>query len=751
MKRLLFVVLFLIIGAQTFAQSCYQFNLTSHWRNGPCKAVAVNPDVSGILVGNGAQIDILETPYMHPWQDRIVTRGAVEQIIIANDLAYVLQSMNSIGIYRNFASPNGEELSFLKLEQPLRRMFLVNSDLFITSDSGLFLLDVSEPYSPKIVNCFDYSGFGMTGQDTILYVGKSVLNIKNPNHPVLLDTLPMGGQVPYRMRIRDHYLYAITQPPVNLLYAMANFFIFDISDPAHPQIVYDRPIEDSRYQQALSIAVNDSLAFIGLNKIEVIATFGMNALKGAITVIDISDKAHPTVLQSIDVYHPVDLRLRGSELLVANDSKGFVKFDVSNPLQITEIYSYRTGGVSSNVFVQDNRAYLCTGGSVQIFDVSDDHKIWPLGSIDSIPASASIEPGHIFNAQAVFKKSGENELYLIDENNGLFELQANDSLNFWNFTVRCFIPANLGKHYVPSPDSSILYVTDWTYGFDVIDLKRMEIVKKSNLNFVMDMAVEDTLLAVSVGGRGVNIYGCRQPDNPKPLATIQKTAPVTSVLIHDSYLYLTEYYSDDNETRMEVYHWPDDVLAQESAKILHFEFKGMINDLSVLGFSIFGADLTCGIRRFTLFPGDTLYGECLAQTYGQPTSLFSYRIFHEKVPEYYLFLADGEDGLYRYYWGIGVGLPKNNSTLPNNFELEQNYPNPFNGQTVIRYRLSRAAQVQLSVFNLLGQKIKTLVSRKQSAGTYRVIFNAENLPSGVYIYRLKIGAKQFAKKMLLLR
>ena len=85
------------------------------------------------------------------------------------------------------------------------------------------------------------------------------------------------------------------------------------------------------------------------------------------------------------------------------------------------------------------------------------------------------------------------------------------------------------------------------------------------------------------------------------------------------------------------------------------------------------------------------------------------------------------------------------------FFLEQNYPNPFNPSTAIGYRLMAASQVELTVYNVLGQKIKTLVNEKQGAGRYSVKFNAKNIPSGVYFYRLKAGDYVSQRKMLLLR
>jgi len=85
------------------------------------------------------------------------------------------------------------------------------------------------------------------------------------------------------------------------------------------------------------------------------------------------------------------------------------------------------------------------------------------------------------------------------------------------------------------------------------------------------------------------------------------------------------------------------------------------------------------------------------------------------------------------------------------FELNQNYPNPFNSTTIINYQLSEIAIVDLSIFNLLGERVFTLVSEEQQAGNYKVEWDAQSYSSGTYIYKLKAGFFDRSRKMILLR
>ena len=85
------------------------------------------------------------------------------------------------------------------------------------------------------------------------------------------------------------------------------------------------------------------------------------------------------------------------------------------------------------------------------------------------------------------------------------------------------------------------------------------------------------------------------------------------------------------------------------------------------------------------------------------------------------------------------------------FGLDQNYPNPFNPSTTIRYQIANPSQVTLEVFNILGQKVSTLVNTKQQAGVHQVRFDAAALSSGMYIYRLTAGDFVQTQKMLLIK
>jgi hypothetical protein len=104
------------------------------------------------------------------------------------------------------------------------------------------------------------------------------------------------------------------------------------------------------------------------------------------------------------------------------------------------------------------------------------------------------------------------------------------------------------------------------------------------------------------------------------------------------------------------------------------------------------------------------------------------------------------------YWftGTQTGV-KTITNVPHTYSLSQNYPNPFNPSTVINFSLEKPSNVTLSIYNVLGQKVASVVNSFMQAGSYTYQFDASKLASGVYIYRIEAGTFVSAKKMILMK
>ena len=115
--------------------------------------------------------------------------------------------------------------------------------------------------------------------------------------------------------------------------------------------------------------------------------------------------------------------------------------------------------------------------------------------------------------------------------------------------------------------------------------------------------------------------------------------------------------------------------------------------------------------------------------------------------------ATGSDGMILKTTNGGVTFVEEEEfdEIPTNYTLSQNYPNPFNPSTRIRYSAPQSSNVLIKVFDILGNEIETLMSEEKAAGTYEITWYAENLPSGIYFYKLQAGNFVETKKMVLLR
>ncbi|KAB2843271.1 MAG: T9SS type A sorting domain-containing protein [Melioribacteraceae bacterium] len=139
----------------------------------------------------------------------------------------------------------------------------------------------------------------------------------------------------------------------------------------------------------------------------------------------------------------------------------------------------------------------------------------------------------------------------------------------------------------------------------------------------------------------------------------------------------------------------------------------------------------------------------------------SYELFKDGLPNSKI-LSIASDGYETFYAGAHAnGIYKNTSLtsvdkkiIPQNFQLLQNYPNPFNPGTTISFKIHNVEAQHaalLQIYDIIGNKIKTILNEKLPAGIYDINFNADNLPSGVYFYKLQTGAYTQSKKMILMK
>ena len=116
----------------------------------------------------------------------------------------------------------------------------------------------------------------------------------------------------------------------------------------------------------------------------------------------------------------------------------------------------------------------------------------------------------------------------------------------------------------------------------------------------------------------------------------------------------------------------------------------------------------------------------------------------------HLYAAIDGEGVYRLDINGIPAAVKQKDTRPGNFSLNQNYPNPFNQTTTIEYTVKEPCRAVLKVFDIRGREVTTLVEGHSRPGFYKVNFDAQNLPTGVYFYRIRMKDFEAVRKMVFL-
>ncbi|MDP4197613.1 MAG: T9SS type A sorting domain-containing protein, partial [Bacteroidota bacterium] len=141
--------------------------------------------------------------------------------------------------------------------------------------------------------------------------------------------------------------------------------------------------------------------------------------------------------------------------------------------------------------------------------------------------------------------------------------------------------------------------------------------------------------------------------------------------------------------------------------------------------------------------------------------------FDKGWEDVYMTFTDGipTDGWGPALYKVSLSVIKNitsdvktvSSNIPHTFAVEQNYPNPFNPETAIRYAIPKSGKITLSIYDILGREVRTLVNDIQNAGTYQVTWKGDNnfgekVSSGIYFYRVSFdNQQQICKKMVMLK
>ena len=711
-KRLLFPVFIFLISI-LYSQNLKEI---ARWPNGTSNCIGTNGS-NLVFVSNGSAVDILDisTSTNPALVSRILLKGGKAiDIDYLDNILYVLTNFRGIYIYDITEPRNPVLLSNYDIGDVPNRIKISGNYLFASyNDNGFTIIDVSNPSSPQDVSSVSLSGeqYGIFIRDTLAFVastwsGLYVINIKNPRSPAAIGNCRTYDTA-YDVYVQGDYAYVADYSGIEVI------DIRDVTNMTSAKRLYlDGEIlriigdgSDLIYVASLDAGVQEinittapDIHFARqYNKVK---AWDVDKTRSLLFVAsynqgsNILETAYQDSIQYVagygGGYSTLDISVDDNYLYAANWENGLYVIDLSAENYPTVVEHIPSLDRSYSVAVQENALYLSDGkGFLRKFDCTNPTELKEIGYFD-------------FSRQvpSYFTRIGEKYAYSGGGFNGWYAIgkYGVDRLRaamYWSGSE-----VDVNKFYVYK--DTLLLVPAASYGLilvNIVDTSNVFTVGKYYEDYIsVSAAFTDGHYAYTNNGNYFYILDISDPSNPSLVSSYNTGNDIYDIFVENGTAYIANGY----------------------------------NGLLIM-------DVTN--------PSNPRVLESYMDINGKTRSLI--------VKDGKIYVAAGENGVYIFSWGE-TGVSDKKTPIPTKLRLLQNYPNPFNPTTTISYSIpafrgKQSLNVTLDVYNTLGEKVATLVNKAQAPGNYSVRFDASNLPSGVYFYRLRAGSFLATKKMILMK
>jgi hypothetical protein len=722
------IALFLLMGS-AFAQNV-EYVGSALWSD--ISDVKVVGNYAYCAFTNGLGIFDVTDPASPSFVSKLHLQGEPSSIDVASNYAYMACGESGIAII-NVADPaNPSLVASYMTGASASDVFVSGSYAYGACGEDVQIIDVSDPTDPTRIGGYHTNGTinKIFVQGNYAYASDNgifppnlliILNVSDPRNPVFVGCYGTGNQ------INDVFVqgnYAYTAEPVSESYYLWEMRIINISDPANPISVGSY----TTMTRAMYVSVVGSYAYIARHSFyaERINVFP------ALLTLDITNPANPSPVDTIVVPEPSGLFVVDNYAFIPTEEyspssgeiyrPGLTLINVSNPVNPIFAGSYDAGYII-DVVAHNDYAYVADyQGGLQIINISDPANPVETGKYqtpDTLEGTARVIVQGDYAYLLV--SDGMTILNISDPANPLYVGQYLSNNSPWGFYV-------LGSY---------AYLTDIMSGLLIIDISIPDhpvLLGTSELYFGMvDVVVRGNYAYAAENNGGLIIFDVTDPANPIQAGYYYQPSWWQGgggpVAIQGNYAYLADIRVG---LRVVDISDPSNPFLADSA--------GMpAEDVSIQGNCAFLAgEAGLGIVDITDPVNPVSVG-------GYDTPGFAGDAY---VSGDYIYVADGTSLQILRFTPTGI---EENDMLPNTFSLIQNYPNPFNAQTTIRYSLPSQSDVSIDIFDILGRKVETLVSGKQAAGSHSIIWDATNVTSGVYFYRIQAGDYADTKRCLLLK
>lgn len=631
---------------------------------------------------------------------------------------------------------------------------------------GLRTYDISDPMNPVFMSYYEtiYNEVrDIAAHDDLVYlienspVGQysysviEIIDTSDPANPIHLGDETVDLRM-YDLCVNDGYAYALYTYDLN----PNGFYIFDVMNPEEPV-----SISSVDHGRAFSwdITISGHYAYI--------SAYG-------IMIYDISEPWSPELIRVDNSFSGEELTIHGAVgyMLSAHYISTIDFSDPLNPQQMGNLYyndDFRRLGVSENIgFAILDSGYPGYSRNLQLIDFTDLYDPYFMGAYSppEVVYDVQVYEGHAYVA------NGYSGLQVIDIGDPSNPILGNN-LEIQDKAVDIFI------------DGNYAYLADYYAGLKIFDISDpQDPFQVGSYNIYQRNTFEiyvDGIYAYVINKERQSpftyytyILDISDPSQPELMNIIEGLYRPEYVLVNDNHAYfstrqsleifdvsdvsfpihIASYFYRENGYGIDIE--GDYVYAATSPSGIEIiDVSDPENPIFVSGYdSLYTSEIAVrdgyaflsGAGRFYLMDVSDPTQPLLISSYFYPMIYYQNKLtLHDE----YIYLAAYSS--LRILRLTPTGLEEVEVISPENYSLSQNYPNPFNAMTTIRYDLPEQSDVRIEIYDIMGRKIKTLVSGITPAGSHSVTWDSDDIPSGIYFYTITAGEYRDSNSCVLLK
>ncbi len=565
-------------------------------------------------------------------------------------------------------------------------------------DEGMRVLDISDPQNIKSLVFYRTKGtFFVHREGKYLYRNNEytleVLKLDDPGNPVTIGSISTGSNWVKDVVFENNLLYCAMERD--------GLWIIDVSVPSSPNVISKLKLSDAYLAYAHRIAKRGNRVYLS------------NYVSG-VAVVDVSDPYNPINLGGIDWLDFVtEVHINGDILYFADGGEGLFAVDISQPDTLNFLHNYKTFAVINDVAITDSIAYLLD---------------WQYGFrvVDITNPQFPVEVNHVSTPGPQFS------MYLMDQY--LFIAAKESGLCLYDvsnpYDIKELWVAPKYISYAIEIVGTYLYLGTKGMGLRIIDISDLMAPREIGhfslndlINTFHHIIVKEPYAYLITWGQPLTIIDISDKRRPKLLSRYDTGYYLNDVGIKGHYAYCMHDVWGPNV----VLDISDPANPVEYWRESKWRFADRIRIVDNFAYVDRG---NYGLGIYEIKPDATL--EYIAE-YETESMSHDFRIKGDTI-----YLADNYDGMYILKHNRLTGILSDPKSKPEHYRLFQNFPNPFNASTKITYQLAENSKIKLEVFNMRGQLITVLVDAQKQAGMHQAYWNASQVASGVYFFRLTV-------------